>query len=240
MQPKAIPIESNKKNKKSRILKKEQIITVLEQSPMGLTITEISERTGYHRNTISKYMNILEAEESVKKKEISRAHVYYTKRRPFLPRLLVNSFVKSLFNGMKELFPKKEEHFKKLGKKVLEHFEFPIKKEVLKAFEKVSKNYDLQDQLKQFQESYITFDLFQEELDISVIDEQDNKIIYRLKKSDFLDSSGDYNYFFYFVCGITEVLYLRFFNTKVNCNVKEIYKSSNEEESYVDISLELQ
>ena len=207
---------------------------------MGLTITEISKRTGFHRNTVSKYMNILEAEEHVKKKEVSRAHIYTTKKRPFLPRLLVNSFVKSLFNGMKELFPGKEEDFKELGKKVLEHFEFPIKKGVLKAFEEVRKNYDLQAQLKQFQESYITFDLFQEELDISIIKEQDNKMVYRLKKSDFLDSSGDYNYFFYLECGITEVLYLRFFNTKVNCNVIKMHKSSNEEESYVDISLELQ
>ena len=102
-------------------MKKEQIINVLEQSPMGLTITEISKRTGFHRNTVSKYMNILETEEFVKKKEISRAHVYSTIKRQFLPRLLVNSFVKSLFNGMNDIFPKKEEDFKELGKKVLEH-----------------------------------------------------------------------------------------------------------------------
>jgi len=185
-------------------------------------------------------MNLLEAEDFVKKKEISRAHVYSTKKRQFLPRLLVNSFVKSLFNGMKDLYPNKEKDFKELGKKVLEHFEFPIKKDVLKAFEEVRESYDLQAQLRLFQESYITFDLFQEELDISIILEQKNKMVYRLKKSDFLDSSGEYDYFFYLVCGITEVLYLRFFNTKVNCNVEKIHKSSNEEESYVDISLELQ
>lgn len=207
---------------------------------MGLTITEISKRTGFHRNTVSKYMNILETEEFVKKKEISRAHVYSTIKRQFLPRLLVNSFVKSLFNGMNDIFPKKEEDFKELGKKVLEHFEFPIREDVLKAFDEVRDNYDPQAQLKLFQESYIAFDLFQEELDISIIMEQENKMVYRLKKSDFLDSSGDYNYFFYLVCGITEVLYLRFFNTKIICNVEKIHKSSKEGESYVDISLELQ
>ena len=137
-------------------------------------------------------------------------------------------------------FQKKEEDFKELGKKVLEHFEFPIREDVLKAFDEVRDNYDPQAQLKLFQESYIAFDLFQEELDISIIMEQENKMVYRLKKSDFLDSSGDYNYFFYLVCGITEVLYLRFFNTKIICNVEKIHKSSKEGESYVDISLELQ
>lgn len=43
------------------------IIKILEDHPFGLSITELAEKTNFHRNTVSKYVNILEAENKVNK-----------------------------------------------------------------------------------------------------------------------------------------------------------------------------
>jgi len=50
-------MDPKKVNRSKKIIMKK-----LDTALMGLTITEISEKTGFHRNTVSKYMNVLEAE----------------------------------------------------------------------------------------------------------------------------------------------------------------------------------
>ncbi len=64
---------NNKNNYKAKIL------NVLDDSTFGLTITEIADKTRFHRNTVSKYVNVLEAEGLLNKKEISAARIYSSK-----------------------------------------------------------------------------------------------------------------------------------------------------------------
>lgn len=227
-------MESNKKgNYKSEILKK------LDDSPFGLTIKEISEKTGFHRNTVSKYVNILEAEDLVNKKEISAARVFFSKKRPYLQRSLVNSFIKALIYALKNKFPDKEQIFKEVGWRILEEFQFPIGDAYFKEFEKYRRISDSQSQLKLFKEFYNAFDFFQEDLDISVIELQKKKIVYRIRNSEYLGTSDKFVYFYYIACGITEGIYLQNLNRKIICNVENINISNNKEESFIDISLEI-
>ena len=48
---------------------KSKILNELENSTSGLTITQLAKEVEIHRNTVSKYLGILEAEGLVKKKK---------------------------------------------------------------------------------------------------------------------------------------------------------------------------
>lgn len=226
------PIKKN--NSKAKILR------ILDNSPMGLTITEISAKSDLHRNTVSKYVEVLDAEGLIFKKEIHRAKVFFSKSMDHLPRSLMSSFIQALFWGMKDQLPDKEQDLKEIGRKILNQFRFPIGEAILGEFNRVKDIYDPQEQLKLFQEFYNSFDLFQDDLEISIIELNQKKIKFRLKNSEFLNHPKDTSYFFYLACGITEEVYLKLVNLKINCDVEKIFKSNNKEESYIDISLEIQ
>lgn len=53
-----------------------KLIDVLKTSRYGLSINKIAEKTGWHRNTVSKYLNILEKEEKVFNREIGQYKLY--------------------------------------------------------------------------------------------------------------------------------------------------------------------
>jgi len=214
-----------------------KILETLANSPSGLTITELSNESGIHRNTVSKYLRGLEKEGLVIKKEIGTARMYFSKRRKFLRKNLVNSFMKALLYGLKDKFPNKRQSFKEVGWKILEYFQFPIGEVYIKEFIKVRESSDPVLKLKLFKEFYNSYDFFQEDLDISIVELHQNKIIYRFKDSEFLND--DFIYFYYIACGITEGIYLKNLDLKVVCNVEDIHISSSKKESYIDISVEI-
>ncbi len=219
---------------------KSKILNTLSDSASGLTITEISSKAKIHRNTVSKYLGILEAEELVNKKDIGAARLYYSKKRKFIRKKLVNNFIQALLYALKSKLPNKEDLCKEVGLKILDHFEFSLGDPYRKEIEKLRKNSDTKAYLKLFREFYNSFDFFQDDIDISILELYQNKVLYRIKNSEYLDNTDDFIYFFYVVCGITEGIYLRNLDIKVICNVEDIHLSSNKEESHIDISLEIQ
>ena len=224
----------NKNDYKSKILSK------LEDSASGLTITEISKRVKIHRNTVSKYLLSLETDGLVKKKEIGAARLYVSTKRKYLRRKLVNSFMQALLYGLKSNFPNDEQIFKNVGRNLLEHFQFSLGDAYTREFEKIKANSNSDTYLELFKEFYNAFDFFQDDLDISLAELSPNKVIYRIKNSEFLEDSDDFIYYFYIVCGITEGIYYRGLDVNIICNIEKIQISSNKEESFVDISLEIQ
>ncbi len=219
---------------------KSKILNTLSDSASGLTITEISSKAKIHRNTVSKYLGILEAEELVNKKDIGAARLYYSKKRKFIRKKLVNNFIQALLYALKSKLPNKEDLCKEVGLKILDHFEFSLGDPYRKEIEKLRKNSDTKAFLKLFREFYNSFDFFQDDIDISILELYQNKVLYRIKNSEYLDNTDDFIYFFYVVCGITEGIYLRNLDIKVICNVEDIHLSSKKEESHIDISLEIQ
>ncbi len=223
-----------KNNYKSKILNK------LADSASGLTITELSNRVKIHRNTTSKYLSILEAESLVTKKDIGKARLYFSKKRKYLRKNLVNSFIQALLHALKNKYPNDEKIFKEVGLGILDDFHFSLGDAYIKQLEKVKGNFDAKTYLTLFEELYNSLDFFQDDLDISIVELNQNKVIYRIKNSEYLENSGDYTYYFYIVCGITEGIYLRNLDVKVLCNVEKTHITNNNEDSFIDISLEIQ
>lgn len=223
-----------KSNYKSEILKK------LDNYPFGLTIKEIAEKTGFHRNTISKYVAILEVEGSIKKKKISAASVYSSKKGKTIKRNLVNSFYQALLVELKNLLPDKQKIFKEAGKKMMEHFKYPVSDTIFKQFEKAKEITDPQVLLKLFKKFYNYFDFFQEDVTISVGEIHEKKVLYRISNSEYLGNTDNFIYFYYIVCGITEGIYFQILKKKIICNIERVHISSNKNESFIEISIEIQ
>lgn len=216
---------------------KQEILEILEDYPFGLTITELSEKSGFHRNTISKYMSIFEEEGLVNKKEIATASVYYTKERKYLRKDLVVSFIKALLSGLKEINANQQRIFKEIGRHITKEFQFPIGDTYIEVFKKAKNSSKVIPKLKLFQLFYNSFDFFQDDIEITIIELNNEEIIYRLQNSEFLDPSGKYLYFFYIACGITEGIYLQNLNMEIECEVTNISISEDNKNSYIDISI---
>jgi len=224
-------------NHNEKVDYKQEILEILEDYPFGLTITELSEKSGFHRNTISKYMNIFEAEGLVNKKEIATASVYYTKQRKYLRKDLVISFIKALLSGLKEINANQQSIFKEIGRYITKDFQFPIGDTYIEMFKKAKNSSKVIPKLKLFQLFYNSFDFFQDDIEITIIELNSEEIIYRLENSEFLDPSAKYLYFFYIACGITEGIYLQNLNMEIECEVKNISISEDNKNSYIDISI---
>ncbi|MBD3211356.1 MAG: hypothetical protein GF311_02020 [Candidatus Lokiarchaeota archaeon] len=215
---------------------KRKILGTLEDYPFGLTIKELSEKTEFHRNTISKYMSICEAEDLVDKKEIAAASVYFTKKRKYLRKELVVSFIKALLYGLKQKKPNQEEKYKEIGHIITKEFQFPIGNTHAEVFKKAKNSKEIIPKLKLFRYFYNSFDFFQDDLEISIVELNNHKITFRLENSEFLEPSGKYLYFFFIACGITEGIYLQNLNMKVDCSIENV-SSSEDKNRYIDIFL---
>ena len=216
-----------------------QILERLDDAPSGLTIKELSERTGAHRNTVSTHLGALESEGLVSKKEIGTAHLYFSKRRDYLSKSLVNSFLKALLSSIKKKFKEQEIVFKEIGREILKKFEFPIGNAYIDEFKTARKTKEPIAQLKLFEKFYNSYDFFQDDLNISIRYLSQNKAVFRLSNSEYLQGTDEFIYFFYIACGITEEIYRTNLNKKVHCNVEKVHVASQKENAYLDISLEM-
>jgi DNA-binding IclR family transcriptional regulator len=63
------------------------IIEVLKRAETSLTISEISRKINAHRATTSKYLAILEAKGTVKRRDVGKAKLYYLENGPSLEKI---------------------------------------------------------------------------------------------------------------------------------------------------------
>ena len=218
---------------------KTQILELLDKTPSGLTITELTEKTGAHRNTISTHIRSLEAEEKVVKKEIGSAHLYFSKKREYISKELVNSFLKALLASLKVEYPDDGKEFKKIGHEIIKRFQFPIGDAYIETFKQARSITDPKTQLKLFKDFYNSYDFFQDDLEISIQELTDFKAIFRITNSEYLDSSDEFLYFFYIACGITEGIYKQNLDKNVRCKVENVKYMPHKDKSYIEISLEI-
>ena len=58
---------------------KEKIMDLLYERPLGLTIQDVAEAIGVHRQTVAKYILVLEAEGRVHRRVVGSATLHYPK-----------------------------------------------------------------------------------------------------------------------------------------------------------------
>lgn len=213
----------------------------------GLSITEISEKISGNRNTVSKYLSILEAKNLVYKKKIGTANLFFSSNPLYLNKRRVQSFLKAILYGLKEIFPNQEEIFKEVGRKAFKKFEIYYGTTYQKEVERLSKvPNDFKPGFILYQEVYNSFDIIHSPVTINLVELQENRAVYKFTNSEFLKKNKDYIYYFYIMCGLTEAIlgdgynkFSRANKRKVICNIEEIKIGKSENDAYFTISIDI-
>jgi len=169
--------------------------------------------------------------------------LYFSSEENYLPNSLVLSYYKVLLKGLKENFPDKEgDFFKELIKSNFEDIEFTFSPKVYKSLKYLKKHPISQlskIHLEVFKEFYPTYDIFQPDIDISIleIDPKGNKAVYRFKNSVFVEDNDNYIYHVYFMLGLTEGILERETGKDIECNLVNFHIAGEKEDSYFDISI---
>ncbi|MFX1408259.1 MAG: hypothetical protein ACFFBW_15015 [Promethearchaeota archaeon] len=232
----------SRNNKKGTGIEYEfEILESIRNHPGGMTITDIADLKSYSRNTVSKYVSILELKNLVFTRKIGAYKLYFSATSSYLPNKTVLSYYKSLLMGLKEFFPNKEHAFKEIGKMGVNKIDFAFGPKVYKQLKSFKGHPISTIHLQVFKDFYPTYDIFQPNIEISVLNSniKEKKATYRFKNSLFLENSEDYIYHIYIACGITEGVLERELKTPVECNVEKIYVSKKKEDSYFDLSIKI-
>jgi hypothetical protein len=208
---------------------KKEILKFLNDNPSGYTITNIAERIGTTRITVSKYIALLEQENKVLSKEIGVYKLYFSKVRKYIELNLVHSFYSAFLRGVKAKFGSDNEKFKKLGYFISDSF-----------FKYLLEQYpeSLREQITSFKDFLQFFGrlypyheflysknmIVEEEIDASF-----ERGVYTLKNVEILNKSEDLKFHFYIFAGVIERTLSRVFrNTTIVCNIESINTKENE------------
>jgi hypothetical protein len=168
--------------------------------------------------------------------------LYFSSEENYLPNSLVLSYYKVLLKGLKKNFPERGEFFKDLIKENVHDIKFTFSPKIYKQL-KYLKNHPISQltkfHLEVFKEFYPTYDIFQPDVDISIlkIDPKGKKATYRFRNSIFLEDNEDYIYHLHFACGLTEGILEKETNRKIECKVENYHIGGDKKDSYFDISL---
>ena len=219
-----------KENKKGRGTDwKKEIFKFLNDNPSGYTITNIAEGIDSTRITVSKYLALLEQENTVLSKEIGVYKLYFSKVRKYIELDLVHSFYSAFLRGVKAKFGSDNEKFKKLGyfisdtffKYLLEQYPDSLRKKIT-SFKDFLQFFG---RLYPYHEFLYTKNMIVEE----EIDAYSEKGVFTLKNVEILNKSEDLQYHFYIFAGVFERTLSRVFkNTPIVCSIESINTKDNE------------
>jgi len=208
-------------------------------NPSGLTKTDIAKGTGFSRNTVSKYISILEDKDEVYKKKVGAYNLYFSKKQAFFPKKIALSYYKAIIAGIKKHYPMDEQVLKQIGRESLKYIDFDQSEKSRKQLKGIRGNPIIKLYFEVFRKFYPSFDLMQPNIKISEPEIQNSgkKAVYRFTNSEFINNSEDFIYHFYIIAGIIEEQFSELFNRTIKCNVEKVNISNNEGESFVDISI---
>lgn len=211
----------------------------MKNHPSGVTITDIAEILGFSRNTVSKYINILELKNKIYKKKIGAYSLYISSEETNLPKSLILSYYKAFLKGLRKNFPNKEDVFKKIGINSANLIKFSFSPNIYKQLKSLKGNPISRVHLELFKEFYAAYDIFQPETEISIlnVDPKGQEAIYRFKNSVFLEDNDLYIYHIYLMTGITQSILERELGQDVSCKVENYHISDDKKDSYFDVSI---
>ena len=218
-----------------------EILECIRSHPGGITVTDIAKYTEFSRNTVSKYVSILEIKKDVFPKKIGVYTLYFATRDRYIPFDLAISYYKALISKFKKYLPNREEIAKQVGKEAVKDIKFTFDPAIYKQMKALKDHPISRIHIESFKSFYPAYDIFQPNIEISIIniDPKGKSATFRFQNSIFLEDSKDHIYHIYIMCGITEGILSRELKTDVLCTVKEIYVAKNKKDSYFDIIIQI-
>ncbi|MFW9971158.1 MAG: MarR family transcriptional regulator [Candidatus Odinarchaeota archaeon] len=217
------------------------ILEYIRDNPGGVTVSDIANFTKFSRNTVSKYVAVLEAKNQIFSKKVGAYKLYFTTKRSYIPLELAISYYKALISRFKKYIPETEGLAKKIGKEAVTDIKFSFGPSILKQMRSLKDNPISRVHLESFKNFYPVYDPFSPEIEITIVDIDPNgkSATFRFKNSPFLLNTNEFDYHIYIICGITEGILERELKTKVSCEVKKIQPSEKKDDAYFDIVVKL-
>ncbi|MFX1497233.1 MAG: hypothetical protein ACFFBH_06885 [Promethearchaeota archaeon] len=227
--------------KKVGINHESEILECIRDNPSGATVSDIVNSTSFSRNTVSKYVSILEVKKEIFGKKVGAYRLYFATKKRYIPLEFAISYYKALISRFKKYIPNTEDLAKKIGKEAVEDVKFTFAPNIYKQMKALKDNPISRVHLESFKNFYPVYDPFSPEIEISIInfDPEGKSATFRFKNSPFLSDTSEFDYHIYIICGITEGILERELKAKVVCKIKEIHPSINKEEAYFDIMINL-
>jgi hypothetical protein len=216
-----------------------ETLEYIRHNPGGVTITDIATGTDHSRNTIAKYISILESKNKIFRKKIGAYHLYFVGKQGYFPKEITTSYYKAILAGLKKHFPDKEEIFKQIGREALNYIDFSFGPTIKRQMKVIKGSPIIKLYFEVFRNFYTSYDLLQPTIEISEpeIDETGMKAVYRFTNSEFLESTDEFIYHFYMAVGIMEVIFTREIGRSVKCFIEKIHIADEKEGSYIEISV---
>ena len=228
-------------NKRNSINHEFIILECIRDNPGGVTVSDIANFTKFSRNTVSKYVSILELKKQIFSKKVGAYKLYIAVKKSYIPFKTAISYYKALLSKIKKYYPNIEEMAKKIGKEAMKDIKFTFGPNVYKQLKDLKDHPISRIHLESFKNFYPVYDIFQPNIEISIlkIDQEEKSATYRFKNSLFLENSDDFIYHIYIMCGITEGILNMVLKTEVICNIEQVYISNEKENSFFDISIKI-
>ena len=217
----------------------EEILKLIKNSLNGLSITDIANEKNYSRNTVAKYVALLEQKKLIYKKKIGSSKLLFSVNHGNLPSNLITSYYKMLLKGLKEKYPSDGHVMKEIGKNGSDFIKTLIPSRTLKQLKNLNSQKLSQVHVDIFKNLYTNFDVLQPEVKISVIEEdyENQQVLVRFTNSVFLDGSDDLIYHVYIVCGIGEAIMSLILKRNIEVNIKKIHVDREKKFSYFDLEI---
>ncbi len=216
------------------------ILECLEINTAGLTITDIAKKTDISRNTIYRYIDILEEKDLVFKKKVGAYHLYFTKEREILKKDLIYGFYKGLLSVFKENNPNKENLYKEIGKSLAKYVPaslWAIGSKLQKRLKQFSNEFLLKTVGKFLQYlDPLKLNLTLKEIEMS---ENNNSVQYHFINIESAKNDPEFINHYYLLVGFVEVKLGEICGKKFKCDLQEFKISENPEDIYIKISLEI-
>lgn len=229
-------------NKQNDIVDYEsEILNCIRENPGGITITDISKKKSYSRNTVSKYVALLELKEKIFRRKVGAYNLYFSTNTTYFPKEIISTYYKALLSGLKQNFPNNEQIFKEIGRNSLNFIDFSFGPTVKKGLKSLKTIPVPRIYFEAFGKFYPSYDILQPSIEISEpkIDASGKKAIYQFKSSDFLEKSDEFIYHFYIVSGIIEALWERELKTQIKCDIETIHIGNTKQENFIEFSIEI-
>jgi predicted transcriptional regulator len=217
-----------------------EILACLSRSTFGLTISDIAKKIETTRNTVYRYLGILEGTDLVFKKKIGRYVLYFSKEKELEYLDNVLPIYKSFIDNIRKEFPDKEFIFKRIGKGMVDAITFPIS---IEGYEHVEKLKELPNKnLFELVRNLLPFlNLFDNKITVRIIDlnKEATKVEYQITNSIFLEGGESHLYHFQILAGFIEEKLKQVIEKIVKCEVLDYKIFEKKEDSYIRLSIEI-
>ena len=214
---------NNEKN--NQLDYEDEILKFIKNSINGVSITDIANEKNFSRNTVAKYVALLEQKKLIYKKMIGSSKLLFSLNNGNLPSNLIILYYKMLLKGLKRKYPSDGHVMKEIGKEGSDFIKALIPPRTLKQIEELNSQNLSQVHIDIFKDLYTSFDVFQPDIKLTVIEEdyENQQIMVRFTNSVFLDRSDDLIYHAYIVSGIGESILSLLLKRDIKLNITKIH-----------------